>query len=395
MRTLRVYILVLLGGLLVLGGAAVPAHAQAPGDSTYTVRPGDTLYRIAQRAGVSVEQVQQWNDLGGTDLEVGQTLRLRPPTGAAETDSGATYTVRENDTLFSIAQRFGVSVRALRAWNDLTGTTIEVGQTLRVRPPGSPPDRVDPDPEPTRTPPPASDTMAEATPPDTARTADPTRTTTSPREPPVYGRYVPSDGDSFIQLALRIGTTADTLVALNDSTTARLSPERTVRLPKRFAPPAHAVAEGETIYDVAGQYGVSVRALREVNDLDTTALRPGQRLRLPGRDAPEIPSRGLAAPDTTGPLAVYPSTYAGRLMSSGDSYDPEAFVGAHPSLPYGSLVLLTNPETGQHTFVRIADRGPLNESFLMDVSTAVARQLGLPSNTGNQPVELRVVWVNR
>lgn len=396
MRSSLPYIAVLLVGGLCAGLGGPAAHAQAVDDSTYTVRQGDTLYRIARRTGVSVEQIQRWNALDGTSLEAGQVLRVRPPSDAENDETGnATYTVRRGDTLFSIAQRFGVSVRALQAWNDLPGTAIEVGQTLRVRPPTPPPDRVEADPEPTRDSMPPADTMTRATAPDTARAADTTRTPASAAEPPVYGRYTPSTGDSFVQLALRIGTTADTLFALNDSTTAPLSADRTVRLPKRFAPPTHVASEGETIYDVAGTYGVSARALREVNRIDTTALRPGQRLRLPGRDAPEIPARGIAAPDTTGPLAVYPSTYAGRLMSSGASYDPETFVGAHPSLPYGSLVLLTNPATGQHTFVRIADRGPLNESFLMDVSAAAARQLNLPSDPGNQPVELRVVWANR
>jgi rare lipoprotein A (peptidoglycan hydrolase) len=56
-------------------------------------------------------------------------------------------------------------------------------------------------------------------------------------------------------------------------------------------------------------------------------------------------------------------------------------------------VLLTNPETTRSTFVRIVDRGPVEENLLMDVSTAVAETLGLDDR--NSTVEFRVVWVER
>lgn len=397
MRTLLTYIAALMAALVLgvlLAGATSPlAHAQPAADSTYTVRDGDTLYSIARRFDVSVADLQRWNDLAGTRLEAGQVLRVQPPQ-PAHADTASTYTVRQGDTLFRIAQRFGVSVQALQTWNDLEGTDIETGQTLQVRPPDAPPAAASPEPEPTAASTPDPDTASRPAPVDTASPPPPSAEGAS-GEPPLYGRYTPSQGESWIDLALRIDTTANALFALNDSSTAPLSPAQQVRLPQRFAPPAHEVKAGETLFDIAGAYGVSVRALREANGLDTIAVEAGQRLRLPGRDAPSVPRAGMAAPDTTGSLSVYPSTYEGRLMSSGTAYDPEAFVGAHPSLPYGSLVLLTNPTTGHHTFVRVADRGPLDPADLMDVSPAVARQIDLPSSPGNQSVELRVVWVNR
>lgn len=80
-------------------------------------------------------------------------------------------------------------------------------------------------------------------------------------------------------------------------------------------------------------------------------------------------------------------------MASGMTYDPEAFVGSHPTLPFGSVVLLSNPSTDAHTFVRIADRGPLDDSLLMDVSAAVAEALEISDGTRNQSLALRVVWM--
>jgi LysM repeat protein len=212
--------------------------------------------------------------------------------------------------------------------------------------------------------------------------------------PAPYGRTVTGPGASFLSLALRTGTTADSLYALNDSLTAPLPATTTVRLPRRFGPPTHVVQPEQTLYQIAGRYGVSVRALRAANDLSDATLSPGQRLRIPGRMGVQPTAPGTLAPsDTTGRVAVYPAPFAGRLTASGTTYDPDEFAGSHPSLPYGSLVLLTNPETTRSTFVRIVDRGPVEEDLLMDVSAAVAETLGLDGR--NSRVEFRVVWVER
>jgi len=312
-----------LGVLLLMGGGPLDGHAQAPSDSTYTVQSGDTLYSIAQRFGVSAEALQRWNDLEGTSLQAGQTLRVRSP----RTETSTT----PDDT-----------------------------------------------------------TVADPSAVDTT-----TSTTASTRAPPLYGRHEVQKGDSFANLALRLGTTADTLYALNDSTAIPLAPGQTLQLPPRFAPPAHVVTPNETLYSIAGQYGVSVRALRAANDLDTTAIQPGQRLRLPGRAAPEVPPPGdWAAPDSTGAVAVYPKAFAGRLTASGAPYDPNDLVVSHPSLPYGAVVLLSRPDDhrGRHTFARVVDRGPLEEGVLVDVSAAVAEQLGIDADT-TPTVALRTVWI--
>jgi len=321
----------------------------------------------------------------------------------AQAPSDSTYTVQSGDTLYSIAQRFGVSVEALQRWNGLENTALRVGQTLRVRRPeavGTPEPSVEDADEP------APDTSAAATDTTAADTLamDPGRvdttggdttaasTATSTGPPPLYGHHTVATGDSFVTLALRLGTTADSLYALNDSVATPLSTGQTLRLPRRFAPPGHTVKPEETLYSIAGQYGVSVRALRTANAIDTASIQPGQRLRLPGRTAPETPPPGKwAVPDSTGAVAVYPDAFGGRLTASGLPYDPEDFVVSHPSLPYGTVLLLSRPDADRHTFARVIDRGPLDEGVLLDVSAAVATQLGIDPDT-TPDVAVRVVW---
>jgi LysM repeat protein len=327
-------------------------------------------------------------------------------------DANSTYTVQDDDTLYNISRRFGTSVRQLMRWNDLDSPDIKIGQTLQVRPPNRPDappmssqKSTDPDVDtasssteekrPERSTNRATsdrsgrNTSAARTSP--ARTASPRRVS-GRRTPP--GTVQAASNDTFVDLAIRYGTTADTLFALNDSLRAPLPPGRIVQLPDRYGPPSHVVKEGDTMYSIAGEYGVSVRALQDANDLENTSIQPGQKLRVPNR-APSSPDASRAPrPDTTGAVALYPAAFSGRLTASGTTYDPDSFVGSHPSLPYGSVVLLSHPGTRNHCFVEIIDRGPLEDDVLMDVSDAVARQLGV--NPGARTnLELRVIWVER
>lgn len=103
--------------------------------STVTVRQGDTLAAIARRAGTSVASIRDWNGLTGDRIVVGQTLRVKSgesSAGTAEAGEIRVYRVRPGDTLWSIAQRHQVPVEALRSLNGLHGSTIRVGETLKI-----------------------------------------------------------------------------------------------------------------------------------------------------------------------------------------------------------------------------------------------------------------------
>jgi LysM repeat protein len=340
-------------------------------------------------------------------------------TTAATADTASFHVVTAGETLYSLARRYGVSVRRLMAWNDLDdASALQTGQRLRVRPPDGAAASTE------RTTAPLADTTGRlAPPPDTLRRASaggltvgttraggglppalrdsiPARLAVGNRafSPQAYGAHPVAAGDTFVGLAARYGTSSDTLRALNGGVTGPLSPGRYVRLPPRFVVARHVVARGETLYSLAGRYGVSVRALMAANDLDDATLKVGQALRLPGaRLATPAPPGTLPAASATGPVAVYPQAFAGRVMASGAAYDPEAFVVSHPSLPFGTVVLLTRtPEDDDdgrlHTFAVVADRGPLDDRFLADVSAAVADALALGDLTGDPAQDPAVAW---
>ncbi len=95
----------------------------------YSVRRGDTLSEIAAEHGVSADDLMTWNDIrDARGIQVGQTLQIY-----TSSRGWRSYTVQAGDSLGTIARRHGVSVAELQAWNDLGSTVIHPGQTLRIR----------------------------------------------------------------------------------------------------------------------------------------------------------------------------------------------------------------------------------------------------------------------
>lgn len=117
---------------------AQPRSPQAPAPRTqvYRIRRGDSLTVIARRFGTSVAEIRRANRLKGSRILVGQRLKV-PVRAAANGKRQAAggngrYRVRRGDSLGSIARKFGVSVRQLRAANAIRGHLIHPGQTLIV-----------------------------------------------------------------------------------------------------------------------------------------------------------------------------------------------------------------------------------------------------------------------
>lgn len=132
--------------LIIPSTPSAPAPP-SPSATTYTVKPGDTLWKISQRTGASISAIEQANPhLQMNDLRIGTPLVVPSSTrtGAAPAPtskppqptpsvSGTTYTVKSGDTLWKIASTTGVTTEALVQANHLTDPNdLRVGQTLTV-----------------------------------------------------------------------------------------------------------------------------------------------------------------------------------------------------------------------------------------------------------------------
>src|SRR5699024_8554436 len=147
----------------------------------YTVERGDSLWSIARRFGVTVQEIRDANDLTSDTLSVGQSLIIPGISAGDDLEDNeendtvpTTYTVASGDSLCSIANRFGVTVNDLKSANGLTSNLLSVGQVLII----------------------------------------PTAGSSTPGSP-TYNTYTVASGDSLWSIANRFGTTVDTIKTLN------------------------------------------------------------------------------------------------------------------------------------------------------------------------------------
>jgi LysM repeat protein len=97
---------------------------------TYITKPGDSLALIAQRYGITETALQQANNLTGQTLTVGRQLTI--PTGAAVAETAGVHEVQAGESLYLIAQKYGVTLTALKTTNQITDSTILVGTILKI-----------------------------------------------------------------------------------------------------------------------------------------------------------------------------------------------------------------------------------------------------------------------
>lgn len=78
-----------------------------------------------------------------------------------------------------------------------------------------------------------------------------------------------------------------------------------------------------------------------------------------------------------GVASYYGYELAGRPTASGEIFDPEGLTAAHPSLPIGTVVKVTNVRNGKSVVVRINDRGPFTAGRIIDLSRGAAGIIGM------------------
>lgn len=93
----------------------------------YIVQPGDSLYTLSQRFGVTIEQIKSANQLTSNIIYIGQGLYI-----PAERQEPLVYTVKPGDTLYLIARKYNTTADSIIALNNLTNTELRIGQQLTI-----------------------------------------------------------------------------------------------------------------------------------------------------------------------------------------------------------------------------------------------------------------------
>lgn len=106
--------------------------------------------------------------------------------------------------------------------------------------------------------------------------------------------------------------------------------------------------------------------------------------------APVTAARHNTKPYQVGTASWYGSFFEGKPTASGEPYNMYDLTAAHPTLPLGTLVRVTNLRNGRSVIVRINDRGPVVPGRIIDVSYSTAQALHFKAR-GLQRVRLDVV----
>lgn len=112
---------------------------QTPSGKTYTVKSGDSVWGIAHKFGVSMSDLVRWNNIKNNLIHPGQVLKLsntnqqpNKPSQPSNPGNTKTYTVKSGDSLWAIAMKFNMSVNQIKQLNSLHSDLILVGQVLKV-----------------------------------------------------------------------------------------------------------------------------------------------------------------------------------------------------------------------------------------------------------------------
>lgn len=235
-----------------------PGGTIIPNDNIYTVQRGDSLYSIASRYGITVNELKAANNLTSNILTIGQRLVIptSPTPDTTLPENYTVYTVERGDTLFNIANEYGVSVNDLINFNQLTSTGLTIGQQLLI-PNNSNDDNQE------------SDTNTI--------------------------NYTIKSGDSLWKISRLCNTTIDEIVSLNNLQTTVIQPGTTLLLPatcniennnenntdSNTDAIRHVVTQNDTLYSIARKYGTTVNELIAYNNLPSNVLSIGQILLIP------------------------------------------------------------------------------------------------------------------
>ena len=229
----------LAGNLLNIGqNLFIPGkEAEIPSgnDITYVVQKGDSLYSIASKYQTTVDELKRLNNLTNNNLSIGQVLIIKKVT---PTDS-KTYMVQKGDTLYSIAQKFQTTVDNLKATNNLTTDTLSIGQVLVI---------------------PDND---------------------SSKVPTTNDSYTVQKGDTLYSIAQKYNVSVDDLKKANNLANNTLAIGQTLIIPRNNNYETYTVQKGDSLYSISRKFNTTVSALAQLNNLATNVLSIGQKLLIP------------------------------------------------------------------------------------------------------------------
>ena len=213
----------------------VPYYKEGESQEIYTVKKGDSLWKIANKYNTTVEKLKSANNLKTNTLSVGQKLVI--PSISVSPEVSDTYIVQKGDSLWSIANKFNMTVSELKNLNNLTNNLLSIGQVLKIKDSSN-----------------------------NGKTA-----------------YTVQKGDSLWVIANKYGITTEELKSYNNLTSNLLSIGQVLKIPqgKTSTENIYTVKKGDSLWTIANRYNTTVEKIKVLNNLTSNLLSIGQQLKIP------------------------------------------------------------------------------------------------------------------
>ena len=213
----------------------VPYYKEGESQEIYTVKKGDSLWKIANKYNTTMEKLKSANNLKTNTLSVGQKLVI--PSISVSPEVSDTYIVQKGDSLWSIANKFNMTVSELKNLNNLTNNLLSIGQVLKIK--------------------------------DSSNNGKTT--------------YTVQKGDSLWVIANKYGITTEELKSYNNLTSNLLSIGQVLKIPqgKTSTENIYTVKKGDSLWTIANRYNTTVEKIKVLNNLTSNLLSIGQQLKIP------------------------------------------------------------------------------------------------------------------
>lgn len=211
----------------------------------YTVKSGDSLYSIAQKNNLTVQELKNYNNLTNDVLQIGQTIRIPiVANGQLPTDNYINYIVKSGDSLYSIGKKYGLTIQELIDYNNLDNTILSIGQVIKI--------------------PKSSSNLEQVN----------------------YITYTVKPNDSLYSIGKQYGVSAQQLKDYNNLSSNLLDIGQTLKIPISATNSQnnyieYNVKSGDNLYTIGRRYGYTAQELMNYNNLKSNLLSIGQTIKIP------------------------------------------------------------------------------------------------------------------
>ncbi|MBO9675277.1 MAG: LysM peptidoglycan-binding domain-containing protein [Sphingobacteriaceae bacterium] len=402
------------------GPAKTETASSAANVIEHTVKPKENLNMLAEKYGTTINEIKALNNLTGSNLSIGQILKIPAKNGTQTETAEQTipsvqnntksavnntppsdqtfieHTVQPKEFLGKIAEKYGTTVEEVKKANNLSGNNLRIGQKLKI---------------------PATKNIDD----NKVVSAVEEKSVQENKSSDAAGTHTVLRNETIFTIAKQYGITAYQIRKMNDLpdnaitigqvlkvpggiiTDVQVPKEKQAETRTKEAPATpkeesfiHTVATGENIFSIAKKYNLTAYQIRTANKLDDNNIKVDQKLIIPKPPQPKSVNDASKEeqenePDSTmvkdPKLRRDPSVYGlSQIEEKGTAVwiadqdlDGTKMLVLHRTAPVGRVIKITNPMTNRTTFAKVVGKFTENEStkdVIIVMTKAVADSLG-------------------